>query len=563
MMTAIADAREEHVIHRKWNRPQSTFLRIRGRAGGPIQYVDLEGAIGSGKTTAPAWKMVEYATTYPAIFMAIGAWTDEMLGPPKTAFLEAARAQGFSPEEGTLTWHGAQGEEYYEFEGYHSRVYVRSLKASEDDMRYMKLAGLSLSIFWIDQSEPVPQDVYNAYIPARLRQPGYPHEVWLSPNPLDESHWQSKEFPTDPRKRPENYHYIRTTLYDNIAAVGAQFIADMEQKHPPGSALRHRFIDGTRGPMTRGKPIYGATFRKPIHAPDAGVLPVEEAPILQGHDFGTKHPAIVWAQLTWWGQLRILGSIEGDDLFIETFVPIFKEWRTEWFGEITPLVTCDPSGGKATRDGTQQNGVKVLQQHGMFPQYGENFNQPTQISYAIESIGGYLNRTVTQPIWFDDRCPYCVNHRPHGRTGERLPRSMVVSGGAVLHGRQVPAFQIDPHRHLVVSNADVEERSPLLNGFMGGYVYAANMPVGGINIKRPLKDDIHDHTMRCVEYIIQQFGTVRMAEEMLEQGIETGVRQMQARERQARAEIAKRDVDPADARYGKGHQTRVRPRGGW
>jgi hypothetical protein len=559
MLQTVSEPQGERVIHRTWNRPQTKFLKIRGIPGGQIQYVDIEGAIGSGKTTAPAWKMVDYATAYPGIFMAIGAWTDEMLGPPKNAFLAAAREQGFSVEDGNLTWHGAQGEEYYQFEGYDSRVYIRSLKASEDDMRYMKLAGLSLSILWIDQCEPVPQDVYNAYIPARLRQPGFPHEVWLSPNPLDESHWLSKEFPTDSFRRPPNYHYIRTTLYDNQAIVGEQFVRDMEQKHPPGSSLRHRFIDGTRGPMSRGKPIYGAEFKLDLHK--RAIEPVEEDPILQGHDFGTKHPAVVWAQLTWWGQLRILGSIEGDDMFIETFVPILKEWRTEWFGEQRQfMATCDPSGGKATRDGTALNGVKVLNGHDIYPQYGEDFNQPSRISFACETIGGFLTRHVTQPIWFDDRCEYCRHHRPLGVAGERLPRHIVVSGGNILHGRQVPAFQIDSRRHLVVSNADVEERSVLINGFMGGYVYAENTPVGGMNIKRPLKDEIHDHTMRCVEYIIQQFGKERMAEDQLERSIKGGERQIAAVERQQQAAITRKDYDPADKARGRVAYQR---RGGW
>lgn len=547
----------ERVIRRTWNRPQTLFLRIRGEVGGQVQYVDLEGAIGSGKTTAPAWKLVDYVTAYAGIHVCIAAWTDEMLGPPKSAFLAAAREQGFSVEAGTLTWHGGQGEEYYLVEGYGSRVYVRSMKASEDDMRYLKLAGLNLSILWIDQPEPVPQDVYNAYVPARLRQPGFPHEVWLSPNPLDESHWLSKEFPPDSKRRPPNYHYIRTTLYDNRAVVGSQFIADMEQKHPPGSSLRHRYIDGTRGPLTRGTPIYGAVFRVGTH--DREVDPVEESPILQAHDFGTKHPAVVWSQLTWWGQFRILGSIEGDDMFIESFIPILKEWRTSWFGEIEPMVTCDPSGGKATRDGTEQNGVKVLEQHGIFPQYGEDFNQPTRISYAIEAIGGFLERSVTQPIWFDDRCAYCRNHRPHGQAGERLPRAIVVNQGHIMHGRQVPAFQIHPTRHLVVSNTDVEERSPLLNGFKGGYVFGPHAPVGGVNIKRPFKDEIHDHTMRCVEYTIQQFAKERLAEAELDASLKRGEKAVTKADRLALAAKTAKDHDPDDFRYRQLGQHSRRP----
>src|SRR5437867_143496 len=128
----VAVADDVRVIRRKWNRPQTVFRRIRGVAGGPLLYKDIEGAVGSGKTTVPAWMVVEYATSFAGIHICLAAWTDEMLGPPKTTFLAAARDQGFSVDAGNLTWHGGQGEEYYEFEGYGSRAYVRSLRASEE-----------------------------------------------------------------------------------------------------------------------------------------------------------------------------------------------------------------------------------------------------------------------------------------------------------------------------------------------------------------------------------------------------------------------------------------------
>src|SRR5262245_13842976 len=77
---------DERVIRRRWNRPQSQFLKIRAVPGGPTQYIDLEGAVGSGKTTAPAWKLCAYLTEWPGIHTALASWTDDMLGPPKAAF---------------------------------------------------------------------------------------------------------------------------------------------------------------------------------------------------------------------------------------------------------------------------------------------------------------------------------------------------------------------------------------------------------------------------------------------------------------------------------------------
>lgn len=460
-------ADRERVIRRVWNRPQSQFLRIRGQVDGPVQYVDLEGAIGSGKTTAPAWKLVDYVTAYPGIHTAICAWTDEMLGPPKSAFLEAAREQGFSIDAGTLTWHGGQGEEYYLVEGYGSRVYIRSMKASEDDMRYLKLAGLNLSIMWIDQCEPIPQDVYNTYIPARLRQPGYPHEVWLSPNPLDESHWLSKEFPTERRLRPVNYHYIRTTLYDNRAIVGDQFVADMEQKHPVGSALRHRFIDGTRGPMSRGTPVYQRLFSRATHLSDrARFTPLY--PLLEGWDFGEEKPAVVWMQyLAHLAAIRILGCVKGSEVFLEQFAPRVIDLRRRLFPHFTELrVHCDPSGAHGN-GGLQHTPVTLLRQLGVPVRYDETANTAPVRATAIQTIGGYLTRQGT------DGQPGCLI----------APRSLEL----VWEGES-----------LVEQDSDV-----LATAFEAGYIWDDKAPSDAHpNIRKPKKGTRYDDCMNALEYIV-------------------------------------------------------------
>lgn len=543
-MSATAPA-DERRIRRKWNRPQSTFLRTRAQPGGPTLYFDLEGAVGSGKTTAPAWKMGMYATEYPGIHMALCAWTDDMLGPPKAAFTEAAAEQGLE-----LDWQGGQGEDYYEVAGYGSRIYVRSLRASEERMRTQKLAGLNLSVMWIDQPEPVEEDIYRAYVPARLRQPGFPHEVWLTPNPLSESHWLSQEFPTDPRKAKPNHFYIHSHLRDNVAHVGEQFIRDMELAHPPGTPTHARLVSGTRAPIVKGKPIYGPKqFKRPRHVRDVEAL--SDHPIHDSWDFGQLHPACVFSQLTWWGQLRILGSVEGDDIFLEHFAPLVKEVRADWFGEAaTYQTTCDPAGTTGNAHGTMLNGIKILNAHGIHPVTSFNLNRIEGISYAIETIGGFMGREVVQPIFTWCGCAYCTAFAPGGRDGDRLPHQRVVRNGQILHGVTVPAFVIDSRRHIKLSNTDRVDWPVLINGFESGYVHDSRAPQGESNLKRPLKDGEHDHTQRCVEYTVQQFWKPRPAGKQLEADIQKHEVRTVINEKRA-LRLAQMDVDPSDPPRGR------------
>ena len=460
---------EERVIRRRWNRPQSIFRRIRGTPNGPLIYKDLEGAVGSGKTTGPAWMLVEYATTFPGIFMAICAWTDEMLGPPKTSFLAAARDVGFSVDAETLTWHGGQGEEYYQFEGYGSRVYVRSLRASEEDMRYMKLAGLSLSILWVDQPEPVPKDVYDAYIPARMRQPGYPHEIWLSPNPLDDDHWLSREFPTEDAYAKPDHHYIHVELRDNIANVGAQFVADMEAAHPPGSVTHNLQVAGRRGPSLKGVPVYKGYFDAELHV-DTRVRFDPRYPLLEGWDFGQEKPAVSWWQvLEHIGALRILGSVKGEGLFLEDFAPKVLEIRKEWFPQ-TPMgiwTWCDPNGATNT-SGSQHTAVSVLQDYDVPAQYDGSANLAPVRAAAIQVIAGYMRRVAR------DQTPAFLMH----------PRCIELS--------------LNKYREIVS-----RETQLMVSAFRVGYVWSELQASDAHpNVRKPKKGTRYDDLMNTGEYVV-------------------------------------------------------------
>ena len=85
-------------------------------------------------------------------------------------------------------------EQYFEIAteaGPTSRIYARGLKPSEDAARYSKFAGVTLAGIYVDQPEEMPEDFFAA-LQARLSQPGYPHQMLLTPNPPAEDHWLAR-----------------------------------------------------------------------------------------------------------------------------------------------------------------------------------------------------------------------------------------------------------------------------------------------------------------------------------------------------------------------------------
>ena len=141
-----------------------------------------------------------------------------------------------------------------------SRIYARGLKASED-----------------------------AALKARRSQPGCPHQMLLTPNPPHHDHWLANEFPED-NAHPD-HRYIRTTVYDNRAALGEAYIQALEAAYPAGSVLRRRFIEGLRGLSMVGDPVFGGYFQRLLHARQVEMHPA--APLFEGWDFGHGHPCVV------------------------------------------------------------------------------------------------------------------------------------------------------------------------------------------------------------------------------------------------------------------------------
>ena len=395
-----------------WNRPQSRFITLQAVPGGPIEYVNLEGAVRAGKSTPCAAKLARYAVKYPGINMAAARWTQDALDAQvKPLWRSVAASRGLH-----LEWHGDEG--YDEVVGTGSRVYLRGIHASEDTQRYSKLAGLTLAVLWIDQPEEISnddEDVILAYVPARMSQVGYPHEVWLTPNPVGNDHWVAQWFPLDD-PRP-NYHLIHTSIYDNRHILGDAYITDMEERHPEGSAFRLRFIDGKRGLGISGKPVYAGYFSKalrfegqrvPWHVRPR-VLYDRRFPVFEGWDFGYTHPAVLWTQFIE-GQWRILSELLGTNQSVDDFADEALRYRGELFPDAYRIESvCDPAGFSKGSQGQKQTAVEVLLEKGVIVadfDTVKGYNHPQTEFGAIQSTMKLLRQTVRgQPaVLIDERC---------------------------------------------------------------------------------------------------------------------------------------------------------------
>ena len=501
-MRPLTESPEPGVVQFNWNGPQSQFKQIRGTVDGPLEYINYEGAVRTGKTTAPASKACDYAIEYPGIHLAAARWKDlDLWGQVVPAWRDMVRRYGlrtiWHPDEQYDEIVGTTGTE----SGHNSRMYLRALHTNELDSRYSKLAGLTLAVLWIDQPEEVPQDVIDAYVPARLSQPHYPRELWLTPNPVDETdHWLAKWFPADRALLKPHHWFIQTALRDNVDGVGEQYIADMEAKYPPGHALRRRFIEGLRGLSIVGDPVYGTCFNRRWHV-DETVRFNASLPLLEAWDFGHHHPAVLWSQYVQ-GAWHVLGEVMGHDQFIEDFAPWVIQQRTVLCPGLRDVWSCcDPA---RNNQGLAHDALSVLQAHQIFPRYVEGSNGPILRDAAIQRLSAALLR--------------------------------------VHNG--LPAVRVHPRCRVFI------------DGLEAGYVWDRRSIANSVspNTRRPLKDGTYDHLQNCSEYTWLNFGPAQLTGQEADR--------MQARMERA-IEKGRRDIDPSERRRSASGQVSRGPRGGY
>lgn len=441
----------------RWRGPIADFMRD------TTAEIDLEGALSSGKTTAACWKVYNSAIENPGIWWWIGRYGDgETQTKVRPAFEEVCTMAGTVPR-----WDAK--ELCYQFEN-DSKVFSYGLKSPDALSRYSKMRGMGVAGIYLDQTEELPED-FSLELRLRLRQKGFPHQLIFSPNPPNVNHYLAQQFPDDNRILGRKYYAI--SIYDNAHNLPKEMLETALRAYPPEHAKHRSVILGRRGMNVTGEPVYKGAFVRGLHEVALDYDPT--LPLEMALDFGKHHPCAIFRQVSALGQVRYLGGILGQQLYLDDFLDLVLRYRAQWFpNPVSIRECCDPAGAADTSHGTA-GAVSTLRAKGIKTVYLPDSNSPLVRLAAVERIAAHMRR----------------------RAADRAE-----------------AFSInaDPERWLTISEKATAPDKFLADGFEAGYVWDEHMvSVGNKQVRKPKKDGWYEHGQNCSEYLELNFGSLPKA----------------------------------------------------
>ncbi len=419
--------------------------------------IDLEGARYSGKTWVCCAKVIESCLKYPGIEWLICRYSgEETKTKIRPEFRRMCQAYGVA-----AAW--MEAEQCYVFpdvNGKRSRVYAYGLRTQSIDQELAKIRGLAIGCLWNDQSEELPKTIFQE-LPFATRQPGYPHQIILSPNPVTENHYLTDEFPEN--NSIPNRKYYRVSLDDNAHNLTPEKIEEIAAGFPITHPKYKSLVLGQRGVNVVGEAVYGTVFTRDKHLVPA----VYDAarPVLEAIQHGQHHPVWMAAQRNYWGGMNILGAVMGKRMFLEDFMPILKSYRASWFPDAIFRTCCDPPPEQGSFRYTNDHALRL---HGFAPVFRLGANSPVVREAVIQSIAAAM----------------------------RQPKD----------SKQAFKITDDPSKILMAANQLIVNHRFVVEGFESGYVWSPHtVSVANKLVRQPNPDEWIDGAQRCLENIWLNF----------------------------------------------------------
>lgn len=418
------------------------------------------GARDSGKTTACIYKEIQQLLKFEKLKSFLFRFSDKDTQQKLVPFFREMCHNEFHT---TPVWDA--DESCFNFPN-GSIAYMFGLQATSQRQRYSKMRGLGVARCFCEQAEEIADDI-GLELRAAIRQPGFDHAYQLTycANPPPRRHWLVTQFPTN--KTIKGRRLFSLSIYDNAHNLSAETIERLELAFPPKHPKHRTIILGLPGVNVTGEPVYGDLFTH-----DAHVTPVTydpKLPLLEAFDFGRLNPCWVAAQRSYTGGLGWLGGILGQNLFLEDFLAVVRQQRSEWFPNLTAATARTCCTLSQNIETPYVLGVEQLRAAEFHPVWKTGSNSPDVVLDLIERQASLLRR--------------------RGADGQEMLR-----------------INDDASRWLTASSEGLEFSPFMAEAYGGGYAWAEkNVSVGRNEMKQPQPDDWFEYPMRAAEALVINF----------------------------------------------------------
>jgi hypothetical protein len=288
-------------------------------------------------------------------------------------------------------------------------------------------ASFEITGFWLNEAQFTEKGVVDELIsragryPSPARGPGATwHGGFADMNAPQEGHWipymrgdvlMPSDWSDDRKaelRMPDSWKFYmqppglletmkdgRPVYLENPEAENQQHLAQtylQQAEGKPREWIDRRILNKT-GIYTDGKPVY-PSYSEAAHASDIDLVPVPDAPIFVGLDFG-REPAAIAGQCTN-GNWKVFDELIGENEPAVEFAPRLKRWLASRFPGFEFIFGGDPRGS----DRSQVSNVTaydIFQQNGMTVRQATSNNDPalrrnTTTSVMIRRDGLLIGR---------------------------------------------------------------------------------------------------------------------------------------------------------------------------